>query len=115
MVINFINDGHDEDTGTHWTVLVAWKIVAGGDLRNFRFLHLDSLRKPNAQCYERATAFAQRLTHLDAKVDMCRCAKQTNGYDCGLYALVFAYRAVSARARAASNVAFHLGREKWQG
>ena len=66
-----------------------WLTQVEGDVRGFHCLHLDSLTRPNEENMQRALVVARRLFHDDVLVEQGSCSKQNNGYDCGLYALVF--------------------------
>lgn len=102
LVICPINDSTDcslADAGTHWTLLVCWDRRfpenKGSDLGCFgRFSYYDSLgsnsfygaRDANLQ---QAETLASRLAGRSVQVSVGSCARQTNGFDCGVYVLLF--------------------------
>jgi hypothetical protein len=109
LIICPINDSSDcssADAGTHWTLLVCWDRdcfgsgAAASDASSAtsehgffgRFSYYDSLgcnlhgRDANLQ---QAETLASRLAGRDVKVSVGSCARQTNGFDCGVYVLLF--------------------------
>jgi len=83
-----------DSRGSHWSILAA---IINKDTK-ISFLHFDSSRRFNAGA---ARAVAKRLSYAlaisgyDGVTDVvnvveCRTPQQTNGYDCGVYALAAA-------------------------
>lgn len=132
LVICPINDssGSRFDAGTHWTLLVCWdrrcpqkqnstghcNVSAGAnDLGLFgRFSHYDSLQ-PNmygskGASFHQAEMVASRLAGRTVQVSIGSCARQTNGFDCGVYVLLFseivAHSFLEARSRGSSCTTF---------
>lgn len=99
-----INDTHSchADAGCHWSLLVCWsqgqsssrtsRSRGSGESHGppSHFRYYDSLgglfaEKGLAQAQE----LANRLAGKTAQVDIGKCARQTNFYDCGVYVLLF--------------------------
>ena len=109
LVLLPVNDGRRKtaDSGSHWTLLMAFKTTGQGGLLRFTCLHLDSLKdSPNMA---RARRLANRMFHEDMLVESCECAKQVNGYDCGVYLLYFARLLIKARLSVNSWLRVALG------
>lgn len=97
-----INDSRDvssADTGLHWTLLVCWcprgsrsgAGAAGASCPWRRFRHYDSLGKGTFDPgFRQATKVASRLAGKPVEVEMGKCPRQANFYDCGVYVLLFA-------------------------
>merc|ERR1719424_2387633 len=112
LVICPINDSSDcslADGGSHWTLLVCWdrrsprcngnkasKGASAGpsDFGFFgRFSYYDSLASSMSggkdANLQQAEALASRLAGHAVQVSVGSCAHQTNGFDCGVYVLLF--------------------------
>lgn len=79
-----LND-NDEDRagGSHWSLLV----FSRPEKKFFLFDSLNSIRIKSYFAFVRDLAYAVQCPEFDIKSALC--AKQTNGYDCGVYVLCF--------------------------
>lgn len=109
--INDSRDGSCADAGTHWTLLVCWdrsgdtcsgarsvSDSSNGGLFG-RFSYYDSLGGASAwgsANLAQARTLASRLAGKDVQVSPGTCAHQTNGFDCGVYVLLFSEIIASA-------------------
>jgi len=134
LVLCPINDSIDRgraDAGTHWTLLVGWdrkeaKPNGGENASCFsgRFRYYNSLASnmQRGNSFSQARALASRLAGKNVQVSVGACAQQTNGFDCGVYVLLFsqiiARTFLQARSQATSSghnsVQNHLGAPKWE-
>lgn len=95
LILCPVNDNREfglADAGTHWSLLVAW--AAKSDTRglsppSFHFAYYDSLMVPSETCLRHAEKLAGRLAGTRVKLAVAGCSKQRNGYDCGIYTLLY--------------------------
>ena len=113
LVLMPISNGvrHKANSGSHWSLLLAHRYKRGGDMRNFACIHLDSVGA--ASNIARAQIVAKRMFHESMLVELARCAKQSNGYDCGAYLLVFASIIIKNFLRTTGWLNFSLRKKYW--
>lgn len=99
--------GHS-DSGTHWTLLVAFRRATTGHRGKWSALHFDSLRQARAANCERASLLTNRLFGSGVQMEQARCGKQDNAFDCGLFVACFALEVVDAFLRAEEAKKFAL-------
>eukprot|EP00927_Polykrikos_kofoidii_P043934 TRINITY_DN38033_c0_g1_i1.p1 TRINITY_DN38033_c0_g1~~TRINITY_DN38033_c0_g1_i1.p1 ORF type:complete len:730 (-),score=131.64 TRINITY_DN38033_c0_g1_i1:562-2751(-) len=112
--INDSCDGSRADAGTHWALLVCWDQRGPSDgasdfHKNANSGAFEEIAASRAFalfehycCYDslgfssryspsvtQARALASRLAGTNVQVSVGSCAKQTNGFDCGVYVLLF--------------------------
>jgi sentrin-specific protease 8 len=97
VVLCPINDSRDPsqaDSGMHWTLLVCWDWqpdYAGSDTGSFAGLcFYNSLSTSTFSfSFRQAQKLASVLTGKDVVPRAGHCAQQANGYDCGIYVILF--------------------------
>jgi hypothetical protein len=96
LIICPINDSiavGQADAGCHWSLLVAWASKATAKRpHRFSFAHYDSLAhegRCGSRSFRNAERLAERLAGTRVKVSVAPCSKQSNLYDCGIYAIIF--------------------------
>ena len=109
LIVAPINNSPDgsADSGTHWTLLLGVREASA----NIIWMHLNSAtpRGGGGANYARAKKAAEMLTGRKAMVEKVPCSQQTNGYDCGVYVLMFTL--IALRALSNVDVAGALRRE----
>lgn len=85
--VNDSRDGGRTDGGSHWSLLVCWSHERGADLR-FRYYDSSSNAVVGKSLFQ-AETLAIRLAGQPVQVTLGDCAQQENGFDCGVYVLLF--------------------------
>ncbi|KAL0212606.1 hypothetical protein RCL1_006232 [Eukaryota sp. TZLM3-RCL] len=79
------------EAGSHWSVLVYYR-------KDHIFYHFDSLQGHNSEVASELALSISELLNISkvAMFEDLACEQQTNGYDCGVFCVVFFYRIVQA-------------------
>ena len=104
-----ISDSESEasDSGSHWTLLACFKACQNENAA-FHCLHLNSQGCHDCPNLSHATRVARLLFGDATTVEAVSCAKQKNGFDCGVFVIRFAQLIVSAYLKAGTVLKFRL-------
>ena len=114
LVILPVNDAtlRRGNEGKHWSLLVLLRTAEGHNAGCFSAVLYDSARLASHQ--SRAAILASRFLGASAEVQTGECALQRNGFDCGIYLLLFSEIILKGFLSSPSWYAFRIAGQ-WQG
>ena len=98
--------------GKHWSLLALFRTAEGHNAGCFSAVLYDSARLASHQA--RAAILASRFLGANAEVQTGECALQRNGFDCGIYLLLFSEIILKGFLNSPSWYAFRIAGQ-WQG
>eukprot|EP00969_Alexandrium_andersonii_P087059 3840964-Alexandrium_andersonii.AAC.1 len=111
VVLLPLNDAVGNQSGNHWSLLVLCRSQRGSSANCFRAQHYDTVKSPAHQA--RARLLARRMLGQRPIVEEGPCAKQANGFDCGVYLVMYAEILVKGYLESSSWCQF-LMRRSWK-
>jgi len=118
LILCPINDSRDRghaDTGTHWSLLVCWRRGSHSDCLSFAYYDSLASHKRSGNGFQRAEALASRIAdESEVYVSAGACARQTNGWDCGVYVLLFSEIIVNSFVRMSCESLSAVEKTMWE-